>query len=71
VAYDAVSRPDLLVSLNAGEAAGVPPSRVEALVAADQLRPVAGTFEFFAPADAIAAVRSLRGDGGRAAAPRA
>jgi TonB family protein len=49
-------------------AAGVPVARVEALVAADALRPVAGTVEFFAPEDAIAAVRSLRTDGGRKAA---
>jgi len=49
-------------------AAGVPLSRVEALVAADELRPLAGGTTFFAPDDAIAAVRTLRSDGGRRAA---
>jgi TonB family protein len=49
-------------------AAGVPIARVEALVAADRLHPVAGTSTFFAPRDAIAAVRSLRADSGRSAA---
>jgi TonB family protein len=50
------------------QAAGVPVARVEALVAADLLRPVVGTVDFFAAADAIAAVRSLRADGGRSVA---
>ncbi len=49
-------------------AAGVPLARVEALVAADRLRPVVGTMGFFAPSDAITAVRLLRSDGGRSAA---
>ena len=49
-------------------AAGVASSRVDALVAADQLRPVAGTMGFFAPSDAITAVRLLRSGGGRRAA---
>jgi periplasmic protein TonB len=51
------------------QAAGVPAARVEALVDAGKLRPVVGaTALFFAPADAIAAVRSLHADGGRSAA---
>jgi TonB family protein len=49
-------------------AAGVPVTRVNALVAAGHLRPVVGTDTFFAPAEAIAAVRSLRADGGRSVA---
>jgi TonB family protein len=49
-------------------AAGVPIARVEALVTADRLRPVVGTVDFFAAADAIDAVRSLRADGGRSVA---
>jgi TonB family protein len=49
-------------------AAGVPLARVEALIAADRLRPLAGTTAFFALEDAVAAVRSLRADGGRSAA---
>ncbi len=49
-------------------AADVPLDRVKALVAADRLRPVVGTMGFFAPSDAITAVRLLRSDGGRSAA---
>src|SRR5262245_21444443 len=49
-------------------AAGVSVARVEALVASDQLRPIPGTFAFFALEDAVAAVRSLRTDAGRSAA---
>ena len=49
-------------------AADVPLDRVKALVAADRLRPVVGTMGFFAPYDAITAVRLLRSDGGRSAA---
>jgi len=48
-------------------AAGVPVGRVEALAAGGEIRPVAGTSGFFAVADAIAAVRALRADGGRSA----
>jgi TonB family protein len=50
------------------QAAGVPVARVEALVAADQLRLLAGVGGFFAAPEAIAAVRSLRADGGRSGA---
>jgi TonB family protein len=49
-------------------AAGVPVARVQALVEADRLRPVLGTTGFFAPEDAVNAVRLLRADGGRSAA---
>ncbi|RPI56326.1 MAG: energy transducer TonB [Acidobacteria bacterium] len=49
-------------------AAGVSVSRVEALIATDRVRPVAGSARFFGPADAVAAVRTLRTDGGRGAA---
>ncbi len=49
-------------------AAGVPVSRVEALIAVDRFRPIAGAAGFFARMDAIAAVRALRTDGGRSAA---
>lgn len=50
------------------QAAGVPSARVDALVASGALRPVTGTTAFFAPAAAVAAVRTLRADGGRGAA---
>ena len=50
------------------KAAAVPMARVEALVAAGELRPVVGTFAFFAPSDALGAVRTLRADGGRSGA---
>jgi periplasmic protein TonB len=59
---------DVYSSGEIARAAGVPLSRVEALVAAEQLRPVVGTAGFFASSEAIAAVRSLRADGGRGAA---
>ena len=50
------------------QAAGVPPARVEALVATGQVRSLAINQDYFAPDQAIAAVRALRADGGRAAA---
>ena len=59
---------DVYSTSEIARAAGVPLARVEALVGADQLRPVVGTAGFFASSDAIAAVRSLRADGGRGAA---
>ncbi|HKY23160.1 MAG TPA: TonB family protein [Vicinamibacterales bacterium] len=52
------------------QAAGVPDARVEALVEAGKVAPVAigvGA-DYFAPKQAIAAVRALRTDGGRSAA---
>ncbi len=49
-------------------AAGVSAARVEALVVSNQLRPIPGTAAFFAPEDAVAAVRLLRADAGRSAA---
>jgi protein TonB len=48
------------------QAAGVGTGRVEALVASGQLRSLAINPGYFAPAQAIAAVRSLRAGGGRA-----
>jgi periplasmic protein TonB len=51
------------------QAAGVPVARVEALIDAGKLRPVASSSAFFfTSSDAVAAVRSLRADGGRSAA---
>lgn len=52
------------------QAAGVPEARVEALVEAGKVTPVAIGLGagYFAPEQAIAAVRSLRADGGRSAA---
>ena len=51
------------------QAAGVPMSRVKALISAGTLRPIVGSSALlFAPGEAIAAVRSLRSDGGRGAA---
>ena len=49
-------------------AAGVTLSRVEALIDAGHIQPVAGSVGYFAPDAAIAAVRALRADGGRSAA---
>src|SRR5688572_29595642 len=48
------------------QAAGVPAARVQALVAAGQIAPEA--HGFIGQEQALAAVRSLRADGGRAAA---
>jgi protein TonB len=50
------------------EAAGVAVARVEALVAAGHVRSLAISPGFFAPDQAIVAVRALRADGGRSAA---
>jgi TonB family protein len=50
------------------QAGSVPLARVEALVANGTLRPVVEGSQFFAAADAVAAVRSLRSDAGRSAA---
>jgi protein TonB len=50
------------------EAAGVAVARVEALVAAGHVRSLAICPGFFAPDQAIVAVRALRADGGRSAA---
>ena len=50
------------------QASGVSPARVTALVAAGDVRPLAGAPEYFAPDEAIRAVRALRADGGRSAA---
>jgi len=52
------------------QAAGVPVSRVESLIAAEKLVPVAegSSAVYFAADQAVAAVRSLRADGGRGAA---
>ena len=49
-------------------AAGVATARVEALVASGEVRALAISPRFFAPDQAIAAVRALGADGGRAAA---
>jgi hypothetical protein len=58
--------PDVYSVIEIAHAAGVPAARVQALVANGTLRPVAG--DFFSSADAVAAVRSLRSDGGRSVA---
>ena len=58
------------------QAAGVPVARVEALVEGGVLRPISPTLSvvqgfsavYFAPSDAISAVRALGADGGRSAA---
>jgi periplasmic protein TonB len=50
------------------QAAGVPVARVEALVASGRLRSVAISPDYFAPDQAVCAVRALRADGGRSAA---
>jgi protein TonB len=50
------------------EAAGVPLARVEALIAAGDLRPVSDTPPFFSFEDSVRAVRALRADGGRGTA---
>lgn len=50
------------------QAAGVPVTRVEALVSAGGLRSVTESDRFFASDQAVAAVRALRADGGRSAA---
>jgi len=50
------------------QAAGVPVARVETLVAGGQLHSLAASPGYFAPDEAIAAVRALRADGGRSAA---
>ena len=49
-------------------AAGVPVARVEALLQVDGIRPITGADAFFTHADAVAAVRALRSDGGRRSA---
>jgi periplasmic protein TonB len=59
---------DVFSANEVAQAAGVPVSRVEALVAAGQLRPIADSPGFFALGDAVGAVRGLRADGGRSAA---
>ena len=50
------------------QAGGVPLARVEALVAAEHLRHVTGSSDFYSFEDAVRAVRTLRADGGRSAA---
>jgi periplasmic protein TonB len=50
------------------QAAGVPVARVEALVTSGRVRSVAISPGYFAPDQAISAVRALRADGGRSAA---
>jgi hypothetical protein len=50
------------------QAAGVPVARVETLVAGGQVHSLAVSPGYFAPDEAIAAVRALRADGGRSAA---
>ena len=50
------------------QAAGVSPARVHALVAAGDVRALAGNPDYFAPNEAIRAVKTLRADGGRSAA---
>ena len=50
------------------QAAGVSLARVHALVAAGDVRALAGNPDYFAPDEAIRAVKTLRADGGRSAA---
>lgn len=59
---------DVFSASEIAQAAGVPVVRVEALVGAELIRPVAASPGFFAPDQAIGAVRTLRADGGRSAA---
>jgi TonB family protein len=59
---------DVYSASEVAQAAGVPLARVEALVATDHLRPVAGSPDFYSFEDAVQAVRTLRADGGRSAA---
>src|SRR5436190_5041068 len=49
------------------QAAGVPVARVKALVAGGQVRSLVVSPGYFAPDEAVAAVRALRADGGRSA----
>jgi protein TonB len=65
------TKPSLADVYSAGEiaqAAGVPVARVNALVAGGQIRSLAASPDYFAPDDAVRAVRTLRADGGRSAA---
>src|SRR4051812_28761823 len=58
---------DVYSASEIAEAAGVPPAKVEALLAAGQLRPLVGAAPFFSFEDAVQAVRTLRQEGGRRA----
>lgn len=59
---------DVYSTREIAQAAGVPITRVEALVETGKIAPVSPLANFFTPMEAVAAVRSLRADGGRSAA---
>ena len=59
---------DVYSAAEIAQAAGVPATRIDALVAAGLVHPVADSSRFFAADQALAAVSSLRADGGRSAA---
>jgi periplasmic protein TonB len=59
---------DVYSASEIARAAGVPPSRVEALIASGRVRALAASPGYFAADEAVCAVRALRADGGRSAA---
>lgn len=59
---------DVYSASDVARAAGVPLARIEALVAAEGIRPLPGLPDFFAFDQAVAGVRAFKADGGRAAA---
>ena len=61
------STTDVFSEAEVAQAAGVPLARVHSLVAAGKATPIAGSGGYFAPDEAINAVRALRADGGRSA----
>ena len=65
-----VSPNDVYSATEIAQAAGVPPARVEALIAEGRIRAVSHGMgvAYFGPEQAVDAVRSLRADGGRSAA---
>src|SRR5688572_5219273 len=62
------SQLDVYTADDIAQAAGVPVARIDALVDAGMLKPVAGAFSFFTQSEAVAAVRTLKADAGRSAA---
>jgi TonB family protein len=59
---------DVYTAGEIAKAAGVSLARLESLIAAGTMRPVSPGLPYFSHAEAVAAVRALRSDGGRAAA---
>src|SRR5215213_8548899 len=68
MAFTPNSSVDVYSAGEIAQAAGVPVSRVQALVASGRVRSVATTPGYFAADQAMSAVRALRADGGRSAA---